>query len=191
MRHPEFVSAPAGLASYTEAMERIFLDFSARKLQELCARIETCLSGLDQDQVWARGSANENAVGNLVLHLCGNVRQWIVSGVGGQPDVRDRDSEFAAQGGVAPADLARRLLAVVQEAVEVLSAVPAARFPERIVVQKYDVTVLEAIYHVVEHFSMHTGQIIFVTKLLTGSDLGFYRHLAKSAGGAPHGRVTP
>ena len=169
-------------------MHRAFLDYSAKKLQQLGSRIETCLNTLNQDQVWARGSDNENAVGNLVLHLCGNVRQWIVSGVGGQPDMRDRDAEFLARGGVSVADLAERLRQTVEEAVAVVSAVPAERFTERIVVQNYPVTVLEAIYHVVEHFSMHTGQIIFATKMLTGSDLGFYRHLRTTAA---HGQTTP
>jgi uncharacterized damage-inducible protein DinB len=169
-------------------MHEAFLDYSAKKLQQLRSRIETCLGTLNQDQVWARGSDNENAVGNLVLHLCGNVRQWIVAGVGGQPDIRDRDAEFSAQGGVSVSDLLQRLRATVEEAVAVVSAVPAERLMERMVVQKYDVTVLEAIYHVVEHFSEHTGQIIFATKMLTGSDLGFHRHLRTTAA---HGQTTP
>jgi len=149
---------------------------------------------LTDDQVWARGGENENAVGNLVLHLCGNVRQWIVSGAGSRPDARDRDSEFSATGDIPVAELAERLRAAVREGVAVLGEVTAARLGERIVVQNYEVTVLEAIYHVVEHFSMHTGQIIFVTKMLTGSDLGFYRHLSRPGGAsapAPGGPVTP
>jgi uncharacterized damage-inducible protein DinB len=169
-------------------MHQLFLDYSAKKLRQLGSRIETCLGTLNQDQVWARGGDNENAVGNLVLHLSGNVRQWIVSGVGGQPDIRDRDAEFSAQGGASPADLAQRLHATVEEAAAVVEAVPPERLTERIVVQKYDVTVLEAIYHVVEHFSGHTGQIIFATKMLTSSDLGFHRHLRTTAA---HGQTTP
>jgi uncharacterized damage-inducible protein DinB len=169
-------------------MHQAFLDFSAKKLQLLCSRIETCLSSLNEDQVWARGGDNENAVGNLVLHLCGNVRQWIVSGVGAQTDIRDRDTEFSTRGGIPVSDLAQRLRATVEEAVRVLGAVRSERLMEPIAVQKYDVTVLEAIYHVVEHFSMHTGQIIFATKMLTGSDLGFYRHLRTTAA---HGQPTP
>lgn len=158
----------------------MFLDYSAKKLEEYQSRIETCLNLLSEDQVWARGRENENAAGNLVLHLCGNVRQWIVSGAGGLPDARDRDSEFSAKGGIPVGELVVRLRAVVQEAVGVLSRVSAERLQERLVIQNYPVTVLEAIYHSVEHFSMHTGQIIFITKLLTGSDLGFYRHLSNT-----------
>jgi uncharacterized damage-inducible protein DinB len=105
------------------------------------------------------------------------VRQWIISSLGGEPDRRDRDSEFAARGGRSKTQLLEQLRATVAEAVAVIRAVPADRLSERRVIQGYDESVLGAIYHVVEHFSMHTGQIIFITKMLTSADLGFYRHL--------------
>jgi len=172
----------------TDALQKVFLDYSTDKLRQLSGRIETCLGELTEEQVWARGSDNENAIANLVLHLCGNVRQWIVSGVGGQKDVRDRPGEFAARGGLTVAQLAERLHGVVEEAAAVLGAVTAARLGERVEIQKYEMPVLEAIYHVVEHFSGHAGQIIFATKMMTGTDLGFYRHLNTAAA---HGRKTP
>ena len=171
-----------------DALHRIFLDYSAETLRQMTGRIETCLSGLAEEQIWARSSENENAIGNLVLHLCGNVRQWIVSGVGGRLDTRQRDAEFAARGGGGAAGLAAQLKETVEEAAGVLAELPPERLDERIVVQHYDVTVLEAIYHVVEHFSGHAGQIIFATKMLTGTDLGFYRHLREAAA---HGKKTP
>jgi len=158
-------------------LDRLFLDCSATRLLQLTSRIETCLASLDERQVWMRGGDNQNAVGNLVLHLRGNVRQWIVSGVGGRPDVRDRDSEFAAREGLAPDELARRLHETVEEAAAVLGGVTAERLAQRVVIQQYENSALEAIYHVVEHFSMHAGQIIFATKMSTGRDLGFYSHL--------------
>jgi uncharacterized damage-inducible protein DinB len=170
-----------------DALHGIFLNYSAEKLRQMAGRIETCLSGLAEEQIWARSSENENAIGNLVLHLSGNVRQWIVSGVGGRPDTRQRDAEFAARGGGSGAELAARLKEAVEEACGVLAGVTPQRLSERIVVQHYDVTVLEAIYHVVEHFSGHTGQIIFATKMMTDADLGFYRHLRDAA----HGKKTP
>ena len=171
-----------------DALAREFLDFSARKIEELEGRIETCVGQLKEEQVWARGTENENAVGNLVLHLCGNVRQWIISGVGGQPDVRERDREFAARGGASIADLTARLRQTVTEAAGVIRSVTLDSLPQRLSIQKYDVSIMEAIYHVVEHFSMHTGQIIFATKMMTGSDLGFYAHLRTQAA---HGQKTP
>jgi uncharacterized damage-inducible protein DinB len=162
-------------------MHREFLNYSADKLRQQSGRIESCLGTLTEDQVWARGSENENAIGNLVLHLCGNVRQWIVAGVGGVPDIRQRDQEFSARGAVAIPELVDRLRATVAQAVAVLDQVTEERLMDRIVVQKYDESVLEAIYHVVEHFSGHTGQIIFATKMLTASDLGFHHHLRTTA----------
>lgn len=163
-------------------IEQAFLQYSAEQLLTLSGRIEDCLGRLSSEQVWSRNSDNQNAAGNIVLHLCGNLRQWIIGGVGGQPDVRDRDAEFAARGGLQPAELAARLKATVSEAAEVIRALPVERLGERKTIQKvYETTLMEAIYHVVEHFAQHTGQIIFATKLLTGEDLGYYKHLSKSA----------
>ncbi len=161
--------------------EEAFLKFSCEKLTELLERIESCTARLTPEQIWTRGAENENAVGNLVLHLAGNVRQWILSGVCGTEDRRHRDSEFAARSGN---DALERLRSTVAEAVVALKALPPEKLSETRNIQKHwNLTVLEAIYHVVEHFSMHTGQIIFATKLLTGSDLGFYGFLR--AGAAP------
>jgi uncharacterized damage-inducible protein DinB len=159
--------------------EEEFLKFSREKLMQLTERIETCVGKLTPEQIWMRGGDHDNAVGNLVLHLAGNVRQWIVCGVGGAEDRRDRDSEFNARSGENPLE---RLRASVDEAVAVLSTLPHGALAERRIIQKhYDVTVLAAIYHVVEHFSGHAGQIIFTTKLLTGEDLGFYSYLRSAS----------
>lgn len=157
--------------------ERIFLDYSAAKLDELAGRIGDCLERLEPAQVWARAGQNENAVGNLVLHLCGNVRQWIVAGIGGAVDVRDRAREFAARGGPAAKELAAQLKAGIDEARRILDQLPDDQLRRRVCIQGYDLTVLEAIYHVVEHFAQHAGQIIYATKHFTGADLGYYRHL--------------
>jgi uncharacterized damage-inducible protein DinB len=160
--------------------EAIFLQFSADKLEQLHGRIQDCLARLTPEQIWIRNSENENAVGNLVLHLSGNIRQWIGSGVAGMPDNRQRDAEFDARGGKATAELSDLLETRVAEAVVIIRKVPAARLTERITPQGHDVTVLEAIAHVVEHFSQHTGQVILLTKMLTGDDLGYYQHLRGS-----------
>jgi uncharacterized damage-inducible protein DinB len=162
-----------------EPLDRVFLKFSADKLRQFASRIDACLDKLTDEQIWLRGSDNANAVGNLVLHLCGNLRQWIGAGVAGKPDIRVRDREFAARGGIAAADLKERLQTTVDETAAIIQQIALERLTDRIRVQSYDVTVLEAVYHVVEHFSHHTGQIIFATKAVTGEDLGFYRHLSK------------
>ena len=170
-----------------QTLDVIFLEASAKKLEQLVTRIRDCAGKLSTDEIWARGHENENAIGNLILHLNGNVRQWIISGVGGAPDTRTRDDEFAARGGTERVELVERLDGTVREAVAVISKVTAEHLVQRLAIQKYDVTVMEAIFHVVEHFSQHTGQIVFATKMLTGEDLGFYKHLKAAA----HAEKTP
>ncbi len=157
-----------------------FLDYSVAKLRQYLDRIEVCLGKLEEPQIWVRGQENENSIGNLCLHLNGNVRQWILSGVGGEPDERRRDAEFAASGGVSRFELVQRLRATVPKACECIGALTPARLQDHVSVQDYRLTVLEAVYHGVEHFSYHAGQILFVTKALSGEDLGFHRHLGKT-----------
>ncbi len=157
--------------------DQIFVDFSCEKLQQQTTRICTCLDMLQHEQIWLRGSQNENAVGNLVLHLCGNVRQWIGSGLGGRPDVRERDQEFAARGGIGPEELKEKLRSSVSEAIGILRGLSPEQLLLPTVVQSYKLTALQAVYHVVEHFSGHSGQIILLTKYFTRQDLGFYPHL--------------
>jgi uncharacterized damage-inducible protein DinB len=132
--------------------------------------------------VWLRGGESQNAVGNLLLHLTGNVRQWILAGVGGATIERNRDAEFSARGGAAPSILMGDLRSAVDAACKVFSELPPARLTESMKIQGHDVSVLEAIYHVVEHFSGHTGQIILLTKAFTASDLGFYGYLNQPGG---------
>ena len=168
-------------------IEQLFLDCSTRRLRQNVDRIEKCLARLTEDQIWLREHESENAVGNLLLHLAGNVRQWIISGVGGAPDTRDRDTEFNARSGPPKTELFAVLRDTVEEGCKVVEPLTAERLAAAIQVQKYNLSVLEAIYHVVEHFAQHTGQIMFATKLLTGEELGFYTHLKRPS----HGQTTP
>src|SRR5262249_10858315 len=149
------------------------------KLTENLDRIETCVPKLPEDFLWARESENENAVGNLLLHLEGNVRQWILSGVGGARDSRRRPGEFSARSGASGSVLVANLRAAVQEAVRLIRGLPPARLTEAVTIQGNQTTILAAIFHVVEHFSGHTYQIIMLTKRATHEDLGFYAYLAE------------
>ncbi len=164
-----------------------FKRFSAFKLRQCLERIEVCLGQLSEDQIWARPNEASNSCGNLCLHLAGNVRQWILAGVAGEPDLRRRDEEFAARGGVTREQMLARLRSTVEDACAVVGGLSEQRLGETVKPQNYEVTVLEAVYHVVEHFAMHTGQVLLLTKAATGEDLGFYRHLSgggRSQGGA-------
>ena len=155
-------------------IEQAFLAQSRRLLTEsYLPRIERSVGGLSDEQIWWRANAESNSIGNLILHLAGNVRQWIVSGIGGAVDARDRQSEFDAMGPMPAADLLARLRSTVEEADRVLANVTPGTLLEHRRIQSYDVTVLQAIYAVVEHFSMHTGQAILLAKMWKG-DLGLY-----------------
>lgn len=159
----------------------VFRGYVSDRLKQYTQRIQICLGKLSAEQIWVRGSENENAIGNLVLHLCGNVRQWIGYGVAGQPDIRLRDAEFEARGGMEAKALAALLESVVNEAAAQIEAVSDEQLAEHVEIQKHNVTRLEAILQVVTHFGEHMGQIIFATKLVTGEDLAFYAPLRKPA----------
>lgn len=134
-------------------------------------KIENCLERLTDEDVWWRAGQESNSIGNLLLHLDGSTRMWIVSGVGGAPDLRDRQREFDERSPVPRAELLARLKATLREADEVLSRVGADALAERRQIRDTNVTVLEAVFHAVEHFSMHAGQVFLLTKLRTGEDL--------------------
>ncbi len=163
--------------STAAAFSHEFLRVSRRELQANLGKIEKSVARLTQDQVWARRHENENSVGNLLLHLAGNVRQWIISGVGGVSDDRDRDSEFAQRESLPTDDLLARLRQTIEEADAVLAQADGMDLLEKRRIQVFDVTLMQAIYHCVEHFSGHTGQIIWVAKNVSGEEMGFYRYL--------------
>ena len=161
-------------------LEADFLTTAADKLAENLDRIDNCLKELPPPSLWARDSENENAVGNLLLHLEGNVRQWILSGIGAEPDKRDRPSEFSARTGASASALLSKLSGTVGQAMTLIRSLPHERLAEEVSIQGFDTTVLSAIFHVVEHFSGHTYQIILLTKRYSGKDLGFYSYLDKT-----------
>lgn len=153
-----------------------FLERSRYFLQsQYLPKIKRCVAELSDDQIWQRSNDPSNSIGNLLLHLQGNLNQWVVCGVGGAEDRRDRQSEFDARGGQSSHELIARLEATVNAAADALAALPPARLTERTRIQGRDVTLLGAIYHAVEHFGQHTGQIILMTKAFTGRSLEFYR----------------
>jgi len=130
---------------------------------------------LSEEEIWWRPNPASNSVGNLILHMAGNVRQWIISGPGGAPDRRDRDKEFAQRGPISSRALLAHLRKTVTEACHVLEELLPEALSRSYTIQGFQVTRVEAISHVVEHFAYHSGQIIFVTKLKRGKHLGFTR----------------
>jgi hypothetical protein len=155
-------------------ISRAFIEQSRTLLVDsYLPRIEQAVHGLSIENVWWRANDQSNSIGNLILHLDGNLRQWIVCGIGGAADGRERQQEFDQRDGWSGPDLTRRLRGTVEEADVVLSNVDTTNLLEPRRIQSYDVTVMRAIYAAVEHFSMHTGQIILLAKMWKG-DLAFY-----------------
>ena len=114
-------------------------------------------------------------MGNLILHLCGNVGQYILSGLGGAPDVRERSKEFSERGPLPRAELLARLDRTMTEAARALDRLDPATILEKRVVQGFEYDGVGILIHVVEHFSYHTGQIAWFVKARKAIDLGFYR----------------
>jgi uncharacterized damage-inducible protein DinB len=154
----------------------VFVAQGRRSIEQVyLARIKRCLQELPDEDLWWRPNPASNSAGNLILHLAGNVRQWIGSGLGGKPDIRNRNREFQE-----PGPLPRRaVLALLQKEVEsacrLLTRVSSADLEKVYVIQGFRVTGWQAIMHVIEHFAYHSGQIIYLTKLRLAADLKFTR----------------
>jgi len=125
-------------------------------------------------RVWARPNQSSNSIGNLIVHLTGNVTEWILGGVGGRSVSRYRAGEFAQTDGADGSKLLDNLEAVLSEADGILARLTEKDLERSLVIQDRETTVLSAVYHVVEHFSMHTGQIIVLTKIYAPDKIHFY-----------------
>jgi len=174
-----------------DELSALFLAFSRKKLlEQYWPRLRACVEVLTDEQLWWRPNAASNSIGNLVLHLNGNVGQWLVASFNRLPDQRDRPAEFDAREGSSAAELIEKLGATLEGAADVLARLTEADLAARYEIQGYNVSGLEAVYQVVEHFGLHYGQIAYITKNLSGRDLGFYRELSKT-GRAAGGPATP
>ena len=152
----------------------LFITHSVEKLEQMTGYIENCLDRLHSDQIWARSVGPGNAVGNLVLHLSGNLGQWIGHYLAGRADTRDRPAEFEEETRFSAAELKAMLRAAVDSAKSDIAALTAEQLAAAVVTADSQTHVLTLVYQVVGHFQQHAGQVIFATKLITRHDLGFY-----------------
>jgi uncharacterized damage-inducible protein DinB len=158
----------------TEEFIKEFIDQSLYRIGENTTKITTCLDELEETETWKRPNDNSNSVGNIILHLCGNIRQYAISSLGNIEDIRERDKEFAADGGYSKFELIKKLITTVEEAKSIIQNIDSNELLRKRKVQGYYYSGIGIIIHVTEHYSYHTGQIIFWTKLLKNKDLGFY-----------------
>jgi uncharacterized damage-inducible protein DinB len=159
----------------------LFLQFSRNKLlEQYWPRLRKAVETLSDEQVWWRPNEASNSIGNLILHLNGNVWQWLVASFNRLEDQRDRPAEFSATGDLTAADLLARLGQTLEEAAKVLAKLTQEELLATWHIQGYTVSGLAAVYQVVEHFGLHYGQIVYITKMQEGRDLGFYSELNKT-----------
>lgn len=164
--------------STTPGISTLFLEFSHRKLlEQYWPRLRSCVESLTGGQIWWRPNEASNSIGNLVLHLNGNVRQWLIASFKRLDDSRDRPAEFSQRDRIPASELLAQLGRTMQEASEVLAHLTESDLLASYEIQGYQVTGLQAVYQVVEHFGLHYGQITYITKMLRDEDLGFYREL--------------
>lgn len=171
-------------ASDSPATTSLFLEFSRKKLMtQYWPRLKACVESLSDEQIWWRPNAASNSIGNLLLHLSGNMRQWLVDSFNHQEDRRDRPAEFAAEGSASRHQLLEKLGATVHGAEDVLLRLTEAELLAPYEIQGYHVRGLDAVYQTIEHFGLHYGQIAYITKMLRSEDLGFYKELSKTGRG--------
>lgn len=165
----------------TDRSCELFLEFSRRKLlEQYWPRMQKAVEPLSDEQIWWRPNDASNSIGNLLLHLNGNVWQWLVASFNRLDDKRDRPAEFNATGDLSASDLLDRLGQTIDEAAKVLARLTPEELLSTWQIQGYTVSGLAAVYQVVEHFGLHYGQIIYITKMQEGRDLGFYKDLSQT-----------
>jgi Protein of unknown function (DUF1572) len=164
---------------------------AARELENAWLRLKHCLDQLDDQQVWRRSQPGLNSVGNLILHLCGNVRQWLVAGIGGAADVRDRPAEFAEQEPISKMDLVQQLQSVVVEAKEILVGLAAPQLAGVRRIQGFDLTGAAAIFDSIAHFRGHTQEIVHITRMQLGDAYNFAWTPTTPEQGAPQSKHNP
>jgi uncharacterized damage-inducible protein DinB len=159
---------------HTALVGALVTEVRRRVLGELVPRVRKCLALLTQEEIWERPNAQTVSVGNLVLHVCGNARQWMLSALGGEPDVRRRQAEFDEPGPLATDGLLQMLDEIAAGMTRVLDAVTPEQLLQTHRVQGFDETGTAILVHVTEHFSYHVGQIAYAVKSRKAVDLGYY-----------------
>lgn len=182
------------MAADTQVSVDLAREFIARSRfylnDEYRTKMRRAVEVIPPDAIWARPNDKSNSVGNLLVHLAGNVRQWIVSGVGGEADTRDRQAEFSARSGPPAEELLERLEDVLTEADAVLAGLSAETLSERRTIQGRDLSVMAAVYSAVQHFSTHLGQIIMIAKEHAPGAIQFYEDTADGRARAIWNRPT-
>jgi uncharacterized damage-inducible protein DinB len=154
--------------------EHVITEFDKRVFEESYPRIYRCLTMMTEEQLWKSPNDKIPSAGCLILHLCGNARQWILSGLGGREDNRDRNQEFIAQENIRKSDFIFLLENMKSQLKRCLDDLSEEDFNNIRSIQGFSVTGFSTAIHVIEHFSYHTGQITMLAKLHSNKETGYY-----------------
>jgi uncharacterized damage-inducible protein DinB len=154
-----------------------FIQQSVYRITENTNRIIKCLREIEETEIWQHPNENSNSIGNIILHLCGNIRQYAISSLGETEDVRVRDKEFSAKEGLNKNELSAKLKNTVDEAINIIENLDESRLIKLYSVQGFNLSGIGIVIHVIEHYSYHTGQIAFWIKILKNKDLRFYANI--------------
>jgi len=154
--------------------QSLFFESYSFRMNENIRMITKAINSIDEADVWKKPNASLNSIANLLLHLCGNITQYGIASLGNQKDTRNRDEEFQTKQGYTKSQLLEKLTNTVQDALQIASQTPTLEWEKYRNVQGFNLSGYGVALHVVEHFSYHTGQIVFWVKLLTNSDLQLY-----------------
>jgi hypothetical protein len=152
----------------TEDVRESIAREAGAELEAAVGTIRHCLEQLSEEQVWWRPAEEMNSIANLILHLCGNLRQWIVSGIGGAEDVRNRPAEFSERGPIPKSELLEQLAGTVAEAKGTLLDASAANLLQPRRIQSFETNGVGAVFHSVSHFRGHTQEIVHLTRVQLG-----------------------
>ena len=158
----------------TNAFTKEFVEQSIYRITENTQRITKCLQEIDEIEIWKSANVNSNSIGNIILHLCGNIRQYAISALGETKDIRERDKEFSTKAGYTKTELLNKLANTIAEASGIIKNIDEKILMKIYAVQGFNLSGLGIIIHVTEHYSYHTGQIAFWIKQLKNKDLEFY-----------------
>ena len=157
-----------------DQLGKAYVEWSrSRLMNQYWPRIQKCMDQLSEDDLWWREHESNNSVANLVIHLTGNLEQFVLSAIGGAPDTRNRVQEFAERKRSSKSELSRRLSDALEKSDRTLADFDPGRLLAPAKIQDRERPCFEIIAIVVEHFALHVGQIIYITKLRTGKELKF------------------
>lgn len=168
-----------------ETVTRAALDATANCLADCLDVIKHCLDQLSDEQIWWRPEPAMNSVGNLLIHLEGNLKQWIIAGLTASPDTRNRPAEFAAQGGASKTELLAKLAETVQEAADVLKKITPDEMLAKRRIQGFSVNGWDAVFNSLPHFKGHTQEIVCLTRQQKGPAYKFHWTPQSREEGAP------